>query len=160
MAAYRRVYDSRHLQADCQEPGSAPEPYVRQSSMGYLYLIKIRILLLNIAYLLTHGCLCPAPSPHGSRHVEPVVRVCKAPAANSLHRTISRNIPSTKRLPLLLADLGSQLTFHMDTLESTLGVIGVESTSANGSSSGSFVFTRLTLVTNRQTDRQTETHRR
>jgi len=28
MATYRRVYDSRHLQADCQEPGSAPEPYV------------------------------------------------------------------------------------------------------------------------------------
>jgi len=26
MAAYRRVYDSRHLQADCQEPGSAPNP--------------------------------------------------------------------------------------------------------------------------------------
>ena len=24
---YRRVYDSRHLQADCQEPGSAPQPY-------------------------------------------------------------------------------------------------------------------------------------
>jgi len=22
-------YDSRHLQADCQEPGSAPEPYAR-----------------------------------------------------------------------------------------------------------------------------------
>jgi len=32
MAAYRRVYDLRHLQADCQEPGSA-----RLSSMGYLY---------------------------------------------------------------------------------------------------------------------------
>ena len=27
MTAYRRVYDSRRLQADCQEPGSAPEPY-------------------------------------------------------------------------------------------------------------------------------------
>jgi len=39
MAAYRRVYDSHHLQADCQEPGSAPEPYARQSSMGYLYLL-------------------------------------------------------------------------------------------------------------------------
>ena len=38
MAAYRRVYDSCHLQADCQEPGSAPEPYAWQSSMGYLYL--------------------------------------------------------------------------------------------------------------------------
>jgi len=25
MAAYRRVYDSRHLQADCQAPGSAPD---------------------------------------------------------------------------------------------------------------------------------------
>ena len=29
MAAYRRVYDSRHLQADCQEPRSALEPYAR-----------------------------------------------------------------------------------------------------------------------------------
>ena len=29
MAAHRRVYDSRHLQADCQEPKSAPEPYTR-----------------------------------------------------------------------------------------------------------------------------------
>jgi len=26
MAAYSQVYDSRHLQADCQVPGSAPEP--------------------------------------------------------------------------------------------------------------------------------------
>jgi len=26
-AAYRWVCDLRHLQADCQEPGSAPEPY-------------------------------------------------------------------------------------------------------------------------------------
>ena len=37
MAAYCWVYDSRHLQADCQEPGSAPETYARQSSMGYFY---------------------------------------------------------------------------------------------------------------------------
>ena len=37
MAAYCQVYDSRHLQADYQELGSAPEPYVRQSSIGYLY---------------------------------------------------------------------------------------------------------------------------
>jgi len=38
MAAYGRVDDSRHLPADCQEPGSAPKPYTRLSSMGYLYL--------------------------------------------------------------------------------------------------------------------------
>jgi len=37
MAAYRRVYDSRYLQAECQVPGSAAEPYARYSSMGYLY---------------------------------------------------------------------------------------------------------------------------
>jgi len=37
MAANRRVYDSRHLQADCQEPRSAPEHYARQSSVGYLF---------------------------------------------------------------------------------------------------------------------------
>jgi len=29
---------SRHLQADCQEPGSALEPYAWQSSMCYLDL--------------------------------------------------------------------------------------------------------------------------
>jgi len=29
MAAYRRVDDSRYLQAGYQEPGSAPEPYSR-----------------------------------------------------------------------------------------------------------------------------------
>ena len=37
MAAYRQVYDSRHLQAEYQEQGSALEPYVPQSSIGYLY---------------------------------------------------------------------------------------------------------------------------
>ena len=31
MAAYRRVYDSCHLQADCQEPGSA---LLSQSGLG------------------------------------------------------------------------------------------------------------------------------
>ena len=39
MAAYRRVYDSHHLQVDCQEPRSTPEPHDWQSSMGYLYRI-------------------------------------------------------------------------------------------------------------------------
>ena len=38
MAANCRVYDSRQQQADCQEPGSAPELYPRQQSIGYLYL--------------------------------------------------------------------------------------------------------------------------
>ena len=29
MTVYRRVYDSRHVQADCQEPELGPEPYAR-----------------------------------------------------------------------------------------------------------------------------------
>ena len=58
MAAYRRVYDSRHLQADCQEPGSAPEPHARQSSMSYLLLLLItqkrthkNVLLCSLAVI-------------------------------------------------------------------------------------------------------------
>ena len=47
MAAYRRVNDSRYLQADCQEPGSATEPYALQSSMGYLYLFTPQLLFLR-----------------------------------------------------------------------------------------------------------------
>jgi len=34
---HRRGHPSRHLQADCREPGSAPEPSARRSSMGYLF---------------------------------------------------------------------------------------------------------------------------
>ena len=63
MAAYRRrVYDSRHLQADgCQEPGSASEPYARQSSMGYLYLYSPYHLIPQcIARWLSSGRLLHA----------------------------------------------------------------------------------------------------
>ena len=49
MAAYRRVYDSRHLQADCQGPGSFPELYARQSMIVVeLYAVKVsRIVVPN-----------------------------------------------------------------------------------------------------------------
>jgi len=40
MAANHRVYDSHHLQADCQQLGSTPEPYARQLSVGWLYLFN------------------------------------------------------------------------------------------------------------------------
>jgi len=87
MAAYRRVYDSRHLHADCKEPGSAPEPYARQSSMGYLYLYASRNMSV-FSLLLCKGqtvrvCICgPAPADV-DRHVLPVGR----PAANLPHAT-------------------------------------------------------------------------
>ena len=47
MAAYRRVYDSCHLQADYQEPGSAPERYVRQSSIGHAYYFYFWLFTLS-----------------------------------------------------------------------------------------------------------------
>ena len=56
MAAYRRAHASRHLQADCQEPGPAPETYTRQSSTGYLYLFylaySVQMLRVRAACLL------------------------------------------------------------------------------------------------------------
>ena len=38
---------TRHLQADYQEPGSAPEPYARQSSIGYLYFFYLWLFTLS-----------------------------------------------------------------------------------------------------------------
>jgi len=59
MAAYRQVYDSLHLQADYQEPGSAPKPYVRQSSIGYLYFFTSDYLL----YLRKKQSVIHLPTP-------------------------------------------------------------------------------------------------
>ena len=41
MAAYRRVYDSRHLQAESQEPGSAPEPIRSVIEYGLTFFTHI-----------------------------------------------------------------------------------------------------------------------
>jgi len=52
MAAYRWIYDSNHLQADCQELGSAAEaaePYVWQSSLGYLLYCSSSLVQLTIS---------------------------------------------------------------------------------------------------------------
>ena len=72
MAAYRRVYDSRRLQADCQELESAPEPYVRQSITGYLYLfyrgLRLAPILLAL-YSQIPRCSAKAELRSGARHV-------------------------------------------------------------------------------------------
>ena len=68
MAAYRRVYDSRHLQADCQEPGSALEPYDRQSSTGY-----ISIIYREVVRPLDRGARMPGSTPRRMNIVSTVV---------------------------------------------------------------------------------------
>jgi len=57
MAAYSRVYDSRHLQSDRQELGSAQEPYAWRSSMGYLYHFakKMHTKETGSFFCLPHG---------------------------------------------------------------------------------------------------------
>jgi len=50
MAAYRRVYDSRHVQADCQETGSAPEPYTLGSRVWatFTFFIVYKLIIIII----------------------------------------------------------------------------------------------------------------
>jgi len=43
MAAYRQVYDLCHLQADCQEPESAPEPYAGYNRVWAIFYHPIAI---------------------------------------------------------------------------------------------------------------------
>ena len=56
MTAYRRVYDSRHMQADCKEPGSASESYARNrvsaTFLGFLNFTFCKSLL-GVANLVT-----------------------------------------------------------------------------------------------------------
>jgi len=56
MAAYRRVYDSRHLQADCREPGSAP--VMTAPTLGNRVWASFLLgVTLRIFYLRVHTVL-------------------------------------------------------------------------------------------------------
>jgi len=57
MAAYRRVYDSRHLQADCQEPGSAPEPFRLPFTFYIIALFYIIVILLPSLITILGQCM-------------------------------------------------------------------------------------------------------
>ena len=84
MAAYRRVYDSSHLQADCQEPGSAAGPYARQSSLGCLQLFKVRVFVWR-TIIKSHDAL---------RFLGPLV-ICLIVAGKLFHT----GGPATAKLP-------------------------------------------------------------
>jgi len=70
MAAYRRVYDSRHLQADCQEPGSAAEPYalgnrVRATITFFVVNTAERLFTSRLAYHGLRGSASPVLTATG-----------------------------------------------------------------------------------------------
>jgi len=64
MAAYRRVYDSRHLQADCQEPELVPETYARQSGMGNPFY-RAMLCIRGSSHGPVSVCLSVRPSQVG-----------------------------------------------------------------------------------------------
>jgi len=55
MAAYRRVYDSRHLQADCQEQGWAPEPYTLGNRVWATFTFTILCEYARATIRYVHG---------------------------------------------------------------------------------------------------------
>ena len=62
MAAYRRVYDSRHLQADCQEPGSAPEGTLH-SVIEYGLPLAFLLPVIGLCLYLLPGVIISMPRP-------------------------------------------------------------------------------------------------
>jgi len=57
MAANRRVYDSRHLQADCKEPRSAPEPVLRSAieyGLPFLLLVYGSNALYRLQFMFVY----------------------------------------------------------------------------------------------------------
>ena len=59
MAAYRRVYDSHHLQDDCQEPGSARNPTLGNRVWATFYLFTPKARLRHCVELAT---VSPVPT--------------------------------------------------------------------------------------------------
>ena len=88
MAAYRRVYDSRHLQADCQEPGSAPEPYARQSSMRYLYFFYLLHAPEFSSKPAARRCCCYRRDRQTDGHPTVTQTTCTAYYAGSVNSTL------------------------------------------------------------------------
>jgi len=75
MAAYHRVYDSRHLQADCQEPGSAPELGNRVWSAVTFFIGAVQ--MADKSMLVSAGCSDAVLGHAVLQYVsaEPVVRL-------------------------------------------------------------------------------------
>ena len=76
MAAYCRVYDSCHLQADCQEPGSAPEPYT---------LPFLEALCFGVVCLSVRTCVARVRTYPGRGIHRPACRQLVVDVSHSFH---------------------------------------------------------------------------
>ena len=90
MAAYRRVYDSRHVQADCQEPGSCSSGTLRS-------VIECGLPLPFYTDKQTDDCvvMCPrSPSRRGGQYKQ----VCVEPGPSAVNATLPAFSAQRRRL--------------------------------------------------------------
>ena len=91
MAAYRRVYDSRHLPADCQERGSAQGTYAR-SAVEYWLPFTVHRVSSHSASVLG-GDDRRLKSWHGTQS-EPIGRhAARLPAASAPVMVMTVEVP-------------------------------------------------------------------
>jgi len=100
MAAYRRAYDSRHLQADCQESGSAPP--LRFLTFRTRGRSHIALLLSAIAA----PCICCARDR--TQCISTVAFTHRAAQRGDAQRIRERplTLQGVSRVPTLLLNLG------------------------------------------------------
>ena len=116
MADYRRVCDSRHPQADCQEPESAPEPYARQSSMDYLFSHAYFTRCKNNVRAVWGPLRLGGPGPRARWKGQPCSNrtgsVGVKPSATGRRAAASRHVarPQIRRRPALQPQQPASLT--------------------------------------------------
>ena len=74
MAAYHRVYDSHHLQADCQELGSAPAPTFGNrvsATFTFFYQTDKPIWFLLTQKKVSGRLAVASAGPYASQHLTP-----------------------------------------------------------------------------------------
>jgi len=99
MAAYRQVYDSRHLQADCQEPGSVLEPYTLGNRVWATFTLFTFSVKRNYRRAALRGRKCAKlPSAVGTYRLQLELAFVDA---DSRMRFLA--------LPIMHADYGSRL---------------------------------------------------
>jgi len=81
MAAYRGVYDSRHLQADCQEPGSASGTLRSVIEYGLLFIMHVArgIIQNNVEIMIiirsnSAKCHIAVPESGSGPHMSYLIR--------------------------------------------------------------------------------------
>ena len=105
MAAYRRVYESRHLRADCQEPGSAPEGATENARLelsGPNY--RDGISSGTLCLVIEHGL--PLPFLPGQLHLQTKIVLQKTLRSIGWRDGLSEELLASTLLQWILSKAG------------------------------------------------------